>query len=86
MRFIKGDFWGCSSRWNQCDIDLRHIRFDVIVLSYAVAYTIAYVTGIFISYYLNSRFVFSEYRESSEVPYSLFVTTSFWLGGFVCDG
>lgn len=32
--------------------------FFLSVLAYSVAYTLSYVIGIFLSYYLNSRFVF----------------------------
>src|SRR5689334_23236061 len=34
--------------------------FSMTFLSYTLSYTLSYVIGIFISYYLNSKFVFKE--------------------------
>ena len=45
--------------------------FLLLFLQYLVAYTITYALGIFISYYLNSRFVFRrevELRKAMQYP------------------
>ena len=38
----------------------------VLFLPYPIAYTIFYIVGVFISYYLNARFVFREKRRLSK--------------------
>ena len=38
----------------------------VLFLPYPIAYTICYTVGVFISYYLNARFVFREKRRLSK--------------------
>ena len=52
-----------------------------LFLIYPVAYTLAYMLGIFISYYLNSRFVFkSEVRLAKAFQYPLVYLVQYLLG------
>ncbi|MDQ6765250.1 MAG: GtrA family protein [Verrucomicrobiota bacterium] len=51
------------------------------VVSYAAAYTVSYVAGIFISYYLNSRFVFKERLDPVKaLQYPLVYVAQYCLG------
>ena len=62
----------------------------LLALPYALAYSIAYVSGIFISYYLNSRFVFNaplHWRKAVQFPLVYLVQyvlgvglLAFWVG------
>lgn len=53
----------------------------LLFLAYPVAYTIAYVSGIFLSYYLNSRFVFKrEMRLSKAMQYPVVYIVQYVLG------
>lgn len=51
------------------------------VVSYPVAFTGSYVTGIFLSYYLNARFVFREpVRLSKALQYPVVYVVQYLLG------
>ena len=52
-----------------------------LFFAYPIAYTISYASGIFISYYLNSRFVFREkLRLSKALQYPLVYFVQYLLG------
>jgi putative flippase GtrA len=51
------------------------------ITSYTLSYTISYVLGIFISYYLNSRFVFrTELKLTKAIQYPLVYLAQYVLG------
>jgi putative flippase GtrA len=51
------------------------------ITSYTLSYTISYILGIFISYYLNSRFVFrTELKLTKAVQYPLVYLAQYVLG------
>lgn len=53
----------------------------LLFLAYPVAYTLAYVLGIFISYYLNTRFVFKEkVRWTKALQYPLVYLVQYLSG------
>lgn len=53
----------------------------MLFLVYPVAYTLAYILGIFISYYLNSRFVFKrEFSLVKAFQYPLVYLVQYLLG------
>lgn len=55
--------------------------FFQLFLIYPVAYTLAYILGIFISYYLNSRFVFKrDVRLVKAFQYPLVYLVQYLLG------
>jgi putative flippase GtrA len=53
----------------------------LFVANYAVAYSVSYVAGIFLSYVLNARFVFRErLRLSKAVQYPVVYLLQYFLG------
>ncbi|SRR5258708_4060383 len=55
--------------------------FLLLFLPYLVSYSIAYSFGIFISYFLNAKFVFNqELRLSKALQYPLVYVTQYLLG------
>lgn len=53
----------------------------LLIAPYIVAYTISYVAGIFISYYLNSRFVFkADLSLAKAVQYPLVYVVQYLIG------
>jgi putative flippase GtrA len=49
--------------------------------AYAAAYTVSYVFGVFISYYLNARFVFREkLRVSKALQYPIVYVAQYLIG------
>lgn len=53
----------------------------LLFLPYLVSYSLAYILGIFISYFLNSKFVFKrELRLSRALTYPLVYVTQYVLG------
>lgn len=68
MRFIKSEF----SRFLFFGIVNSGLTFGIYALAlgflpYSLAYTLAYVSGIFISLYLNARFVFHAHIDLKKV-------------------
>jgi putative flippase GtrA len=82
MRFINREF----SRfifWGGVNTLLGYLvyAFLLLFLQYLVAYSITYTLGIFISYYLNSRFVFKrEVGWRKAVQYPLVYVAQYLLG------
>ncbi len=55
--------------------------FFLFFVAYAVAYTLSYVLGIFISYFLNARFVFNEKaRLTKALQFPLVYLVQYLLG------
>jgi putative flippase GtrA len=53
----------------------------VLFLAYPTAYTVSYASGIFISYYLNARFVFREkFRLSKALQFPIVYLTQYLIG------
>ena len=53
----------------------------VLFLAYPTAYTVSYVAGIFISYYLNARFVFREkLRLSKALQFPIIYLAQYLIG------
>ena len=53
----------------------------ILFLVYPAAYTLAYISGIFVSYYLNSRFVFKrEFSLIKAFQYPLVYLVQYLLG------
>lgn len=53
----------------------------VLFLAYPTAYTISYTSGVFISYYLNARFVFREkLRLSKAMQYPIVYLAQYLIG------
>ena len=51
------------------------------IMSYGAAYSLAYLTGIYLSYYLNYRLVFNERpRWSSAIQYPLVYMLQYFIG------
>ena len=74
FRFI---FWGCV---NAVSGYLIYV-FLLLFLPYLVSYSIAYVSGVFISYFLNSKFVFrQELRLNRALQYPLVYVTQYLFG------
>lgn len=72
MRFIDQEF-NRFIFWGGVNTLLGYLvyAFLLLFLQYLVSYTITYVLGIFISYYLNSKFVFKrevELRKAMQYP------------------
>ena len=74
FRFV---FWGCI---NALTSYLIYV-FLLLFLPYLVSYSIAYVFGVFISYFLNSKFVFKqELRLSRALRYPLVYVNQYVFG------
>lgn len=71
MRFIKWDFFRFVLVGGiNAILTFGIYALLLLILSYSVAYSIAYITGILISYYLNTRFVFkSNFSVRKAVKY-----------------
>ncbi len=53
----------------------------VLFIAYPVAYSVSYVSGVFISYYLNARFVFKEkLRLSKAMQYPIVYLAQYLIG------
>ena len=53
----------------------------VLFIAYPVAYTVSYASGVFISYYLNARFVFREkLRLSNALQYPVVYLLQYLIG------
>lgn len=53
----------------------------VLFIAYPAAYTVSYASGIFISYYLNARFVFKEkLRLSKAMQYPIVYLAQYLIG------
>ena len=77
MEFSKFIFFGVVNA------ALSYVIYVILVffLAYPTAYTIAYLAGIFISYYLNSRFVFkSEMRLTKAMQYPVVYIVQYVIG------
>jgi len=74
FRFI---FWGAINTLSGYLIYVVLLRF----FPYLIAYSIAYALGIFLSYFLNSKFVFDqELKLSKAIRYPLVYLMQFLLG------
>jgi len=82
MRFINREFlrfifWGALNSLTGYLIYVLLLQF----LPYLVSYSIAYVCGVFLSYFLNSKFVFKqELKLSKAVKYPLVYLTQYLVG------
>lgn len=82
MRFINRDFyrfvfWGAINTLAGYALYL----FLLQVLPYLTAYSVAYIFGVFFSYYLNSKFVFKQQLKLSKaLKYPLVYVTQYILG------
>jgi putative flippase GtrA len=82
MRFINREFTRFIF-WGGVNTLLGYLLYALLLLflQYLVAYTITYLTGILISYYLNSRFVFRrEVGLRKAVQYPLVYLVQYLLG------
>lgn len=82
MRFINREFTRFIF-WGGVNTLLGYLlyAFLLLFLQYLVAYTITYASGIAISYYLNSRFVFRREVEARKaVQYPLVYLAQYLLG------
>lgn len=85
MKFIKGG-WGEFAGFGlvgAANTVLTYGLYAVLLFlfSYKVSYSLAYVSGIFISYYLNSRLVFRESVSLSKfIQYPLVYLVQYGLG------
>jgi len=82
MRFINGElcrfiFWGGVNTLAGYLI----YAFLLLFLPYLFSYTIAFITSVFISYILNSKFVFNqELKLSKAIKYPVVYLTQYLLG------
>jgi putative flippase GtrA len=82
MRFINREFTRFIF-WGGVNTLLGYLLYALLLLflQYLVAYTVTYLTGILISYYLNSRFVFRrEVGLKKAVQYPLVYLAQYLLG------
>jgi putative flippase GtrA len=82
MSFISYEF-GRFILWGGINTLASYLIYALLLsfLPYLIAYSIAFIAGIFISYFLNSRFVFKqEMRLSKAVKYPLVYVSQYLLG------
>ena len=82
MKLIKSEFFKFIF-FGGVNTALSYTIYVILIwfLVYPVAYTLAYILGIFISYYLNSRFVFKrEVRLVKAFQYPLVYLVQYLLG------
>ena len=82
MRFINPGFFRFVF-WGGINTLIGYGIYALLLLAmpYLVAYTIAYILGIFISYFLNSKFVFKqELSLKKAAQYPLVYLTQYLLG------
>ena len=82
MRFIKRDFFRFVLVGGiNAILTFGIYALLLIILPYSIAYSIAYVAGIFISYYLNTRFVFkSKFSAMKAVKYPMVYLVQYLAG------
>ena len=82
MRFINREFYRFVF-WGSVNTLTGYLlyAFLLLFLPYLFSYTIAFVVSIFISYFLNSKFVFNqELRLSKAIRYPLVYLAQFVIG------
>jgi putative flippase GtrA len=82
MRFTNRDFYHFIF-WGGINTLASYLIYATLLLffPYPISYSIAYILGIFISYFLNSKFVFKqELRLSKAARYPLVYVTQYLLG------
>ena len=82
MRFINREFYRFIF-WGGVNTLAGYLiyAFLLLFLPYLASYSIAFVVSIFISYFLNSKFVFNqELRLNKAIKYPLVYVTQYLLG------
>lgn len=82
MRFINREFYRFIF-WGGINTLAGYLIYALLLLflPYLVSYSIAYVLSIFISYFLNAKFVFNqELRLSKAIKYPLVYVTQYLVG------